>query len=83
MDSPRFQVAYDSYVAALLLLVRAYHGCEPIGLSEQQWRDALLRLLGPDSLCGRILLIFTSGKVVGDVALSLKTTESAICGDLV
>lgn len=69
MDSPRFQVANDFHVAALLPLVRAYHEFEQIGLSEQQRRDAVLPLLGLDSQAGRIWLIFTSQKVVGYVAL--------------
>ena len=69
MDSPCFQVANDSHVADLLPLVRAYHEFEQIGLSEQQRRDAVLPLLGPDSQVGRVWLIFTSQKVVGYVAL--------------
>lgn len=69
MDSPYFQVANDSHVAALLPLVRAYHEFEQISLSEQQRHDAVLPLLGPDSQVGRVWLIFTSQKVVGYVAL--------------
>ncbi|ABW27046.1 GNAT family N-acetyltransferase [Acaryochloris marina] len=69
MDSPHFQVANDSHVAALLPLVRAYHEFEQIGLSEQQRCDAVLPLLSPDSQVGRVWLIFISQQVVGYVAL--------------
>ena len=47
-------VADESHLGILRLLVRAYHACEHVALSDDQRQKGVLPLLAEDSPFGRV-----------------------------
>jgi GNAT superfamily N-acetyltransferase len=65
----KFEVADGSMIDSLLPLMRAYHECEDVRMSDAERTAALAPLLENDSPLGRVWLIWRSGRAVGYIVL--------------